>query len=295
MKLTEDLETTITRLNNKGFQGEIKVSFEDLEKGTKFDINGDKIGWSASIIKLPIMVATLSEWDKGKLSFDEKLTINHKFKLEEDDYCSLLTEGKEIAIPFLINKMIYDSDNEATNMLADRIGIQTINHYMWSWGMNNTMLGHLLCPKVPRYTSSFNPDGSNITTPNDMTQILKHIYDNKDNTLSENTKELSKIIIDNTYRRQISLPGHYAKGKNGLITDDETGSDIHEVGIIDDRYIISIMINKIYPGFWINEKTGVYYQGEYPTKKKIIPSYVIYENLMKNIGRCIKENKKCKH
>jgi beta-lactamase class A len=236
------LENNLTKLANKlkrrEFDGEIKLSVYDMKKDISFNIDGDSKGWAASIIKFPIMIAALKEVSNNKLSLEEHLAINHKFTLEKTDIMSMLPNGQLIKLPELICEMIVNSDNEATNMIANRIGVETINNFMWDIDMNNSMLGHLLCPNVPRYTSEFNKDGSNITTPNDMVKSLRQVYDSNYSKLDDNTRKLSDYFFNFTKHGNI-------KYKIGFISDDEYGDDVHEVGIIDDRLIYAIMINKV--------------------------------------------------
>ena len=91
--------------------------------------------------------------------------------------------------------MILESDNEATNILVDQIDVDTLNRSMWNLGMCNTMFGHLLCPGVPRYTSAFNEDGSNITSPNDMNLALRHIYDDRFSSLNPWVRSEAKEMM----------------------------------------------------------------------------------------------------
>lgn len=245
--LAEKLENSFNKLKEDGFTGIPKISVYDLENKVSANVNGDQIGWAASIIKLPILVAASQEIVKGKLGLKEELVVNPKFQLEYYDLTSSHPRGTKLPVYALLDYMMTLSDNEATNMLANRIGIEKINEYIWKWGMKNTMLGHLLCPKVPRYTSSFNPDGSNITTPEDMTLILKHIYNPKSRVLGKNVKRLSDIILSLTSAPQINFDRtKTSKGKNGYIHDPKDGADIHEVGIIEDKLIVSVMINKFH-------------------------------------------------
>jgi beta-lactamase class A len=144
--------------------------------------------------------------------------------------------------------MIVQSDNEATNILANYMGIEEVNNRIWNLGLNKTMLGHLLCPGAQRYTKDFNPDGSNITCTDDMVSAMRHIYDRKFSKLNTDSRLLSKIIMSNThpyYMNNERFKHSKINSKVGMISDEENGDDIHEVGIIDNHLIVSIMMNKI--------------------------------------------------
>lgn len=247
--LKKDLGRTIKELKREyGVDADIKVGLYNILDKTKISIDGNQLGWAASIIKVPLMVSILEEIEKDKLSLDTQLEVDHRFTLESSDFISRLPEGSYVPVKELLYHMIVESDNEATNILADEIGIDIVNNSAWNLGLGNTMFGHLLCSKAPRYSSKFNPDGSNVTCPDDMVTIMRHIYDDSFSKLSPRIRELSDSFLSATHPMYLNQ-GKFEKGKRikakiGLISDPEDGSDIHEVGIIDDYLIVCIMLNK---------------------------------------------------
>jgi len=247
-KLKENLEEFIKESARKGFKGEVKVSIYDIKTGLQVRVNGDIPGWAASIIKVPIMVTILEQIEARKLELGTKLEVDHKLTLEPDDYVSRLKPGVKLPVSALLHYMIVRSDNEATNMLASRVGVECINDTMSRLGMKKSMLGHLLCPGVPRYTSDFNPDGSNITCADDMTTLFRHLYDPAFSKLTENVRNLADLIMVPTRAVYINQGSYFkllAKAKIGSIYNPEDGADIHETGIIEDRLIVTLMGNKL--------------------------------------------------
>lgn len=252
-ELKVDLEKTISQAYQDGLVAEVKVSVYDIPTGLSANVRGDYSGWAASIIKVPIMVATLEEIRKGNLSLESTLKTDHSFCLEKFDPVSRMPNRAPITVDSLLNYMIRSSDNEATNILANHIGISGINAYLNSLGLKKTMLGHLLCKTNTRYTSEFNPTGSNITTPNDMVKIFRQIYDKDSSDLDlEVQKEADRILSNTfaTYLTSSSFRKSNVKSKIGQIFSDKDGSDLHEVGIIDDRLIVCLMANKIKREGW---------------------------------------------
>lgn len=247
--LKKDLESVI-RKSQGDIDADVKVSVYDINTGINASVKGNKKGWAASIIKLPIMISTLNEIEKGNLSLKTKLPVRHEFMLEPTDYVSTLPDNAELDVRDLLDYMIAESDNEATNILVDyRGGPEKINKDLKNLSIRRTRLGHLLCPNVKKYKNFFlNPDGSNITTPNDMTKVMRYIYDPSSNKLSKNTKSLADSFMNNTRASFIThkkFKDKNIKAKIGIISDDQAGDDIHEVGIIDNSLIVSLMANKI--------------------------------------------------
>ena len=246
-KLQEDLEKKVFDLE-KSIDAEIKVSVYDIDSKLKAEVNGDKIGWAASIIKLPILAVASQKISKGKLGLETNFIVDHKFTLEGGDFTSSLPYGSNIDMFSLLYHMIVESDNEATNMIVDNLGINNVNRAFKKLKLKKTMLGHLLCPDVPRYTSKFNEDGSNITSTNDMVKIMRHIYDRKFSKLNLDSRLLSDNIMSSTIPSFLNVGKfgkRHIKAKIGYISDAEDGEDLHEVGIIDNHLIVSIMMNKV--------------------------------------------------
>ncbi len=213
--LKHKLKSTISHLREKdGIDAEIKLSLYRISDGLEVTVNGYQMGWAASIIKVPVMIATLQDVEKRNLSLDTLLEVNHKFTLEPFDYISMLPNGSLISVRDLLHYMIVQSDNEATNMLANTISIDKINDSIRELGLKRTMLGHLLCYNAPRYSSDFNRDGSNVTCPKDMVNLMRHIYDAGFSKLSPEVRNMADAIMSSTssaYLKQRDFAGKRIK------------------------------------------------------------------------------------
>jgi beta-lactamase class A len=245
--LQRDLEEVIARLKGV-LDAEVKVSVHDIPSGAGADVDGGRPGWAASIIKLPVLVMVARAAVRGDLALDDLLTVDHRFVLDPTDPVSRLPAGTRVPVEALLDRMIVDSDNEATNILADRLGIERINGTAWDLGLERTMLGHLLCRGVPRHRSAFNPDGSNLSCPADMTLLLRHIYEAGFSRLAPAEREISDRILSGTESSAFRV-GKFRplpiKAKRGFIRDPVDGIDAHEVGIIAGRLIVSVFLNKV--------------------------------------------------
>ena len=69
------------------------------------------------------------EIEKGNFNLKDTLTINHDMTLEPYDPVSRMRNGSQVMVYDLLKHMIRVSDNEATNLLADRIGVPRLNEY----------------------------------------------------------------------------------------------------------------------------------------------------------------------
>jgi len=246
-RLRRALEAAAARVEGP-LAGEVKASVHHIPAGIAASVKGDRTGWAASIIKLPVLAAAVREMEQGRLDPDEGLPIDHRFVLDPTDLVSRLPAGSRVTVAELLDHMIVLSDNEATNVLADRIGIGRVNEVARDLGLRRTMLGHLLCRGVPRHAAPFNPDGSNITCPDDMTALLRHFADPAFSALSGGERRRALDVLSRTRATFLGsgrFGGLPVMAKIGLITDPVAGDDIHEVGIVAGVLIVSVMLNRI--------------------------------------------------
>ncbi|MFA5084002.1 MAG: serine hydrolase [Candidatus Paceibacterota bacterium] len=246
-KVKEELSQVIKACGKYLGGARISLSFEDLRGYLgSFSINGNSKGWSASIIKVPIMIEVFNQISQGKLSLEDEIAANHRYTLEFFDPVSMAPDGTPFTVKRLLEYMIIRSDNEASNLLADRVGLENINKTSSRLGARNTMLAHLLAYNVPRLYSDFNTDGSNITTAKDMTRLLSAIYTDKAGN-RKNCEHMRKLLEESDSKwLGMFLPKETLIGnKVGLISSPKFGYDIHDVGVINGDYAISIMMNRI--------------------------------------------------
>ena len=94
----------------------------------------------ASMIKLFVMAKTMQDVHDGKLSLDEKITIKKNDAVGGAGVTTWYNAGEQRTIEQLMTVMITDSDNTATNILIDRLGMQNINRYLQQQGFRDTVL-----------------------------------------------------------------------------------------------------------------------------------------------------------
>ena len=131
--------------------------------------------------------------------------------------------------------MIVLSGNESTNMIVDRLGLNNINRRMLRLGLKNTRMSHLILGKWDY------KEGSNDTTAADMGRLLDIIYSG--DFLNRACRIYMRSLLNHFgsgYGSSIShkLPNEViSSGKIGIIDGHH-----HDVAVINDRYIICVMI-----------------------------------------------------
>lgn len=167
--------------------------------GEKIDINEHEALKSASVIKVPLMVELFCLRDEGKLSLDEKVVVHDGIKVAGSGVLRELHDGAELTLRDLIALMIVVSDNTATNMLIDRIGLDSVSERMRTLGLTNTVLAR----KMYDWDAA-NAGRENRCTAYDLALLMKTMAEGRISSKSTST-EMVEIMARQQYREKIPL------------------------------------------------------------------------------------------
>ena len=145
---------------------------KDLTTGATSDRRGDVPVPSASTRKISIMMAALAAVHAGKLSLDQKVTVEAKYQDNDSGTFQHLTPGFWITFRDALVMMIIVSDNTSTGMVVDQVGLETIQRYCESLGMKGTIHRFGI---PPRLGADHTLDQVTSTTPNDQGLLLELI------------------------------------------------------------------------------------------------------------------------
>jgi beta-lactamase class A len=99
---------------------------------------------AASLIKLPLLLEGFRQIQEGKLNRDEIITVPQAEKVGGAGILSHLSQFSKVTIHDLLTLMIIVSDNTATNLLIDRIGMKSISEMCKRLGLKETQLNRKL-------------------------------------------------------------------------------------------------------------------------------------------------------
>lgn len=209
------------------FSGTAGVVVKDLETNWEICYNKDELFASASVAKIPIMAACFLAAEEGRLKLDRNVALKAGDKLTGSGILKEVRPGTTFSVEELIGRMIYDSDNTATNMLTNMVDIGYLNNSFAAFGLKNTNLSR----KIADYRSR-DKGIENYTTAEDMASILERIYRrsivNKD--VSEKCLKLLKL------QRGANRISKYLPA--GITIAHKTGLErgvCHDVGIVFTR------------------------------------------------------------
>ncbi len=187
--------------------GRIGFYIEDLTTGMKYEREADDLFPTASICKVPVLIELFRRIDEGTLSLDDRrrLPRNTSRKFATGNL-SLLWDEPEISIRDYARLMIHVTDDMATDVLMEVVGLDKVNATMDKLGFPNTRvtmnMGRWHYTMVDMGDEPINPENdkkasaimragqenyesvsykgsldNNVTTPREMASILRQMYD----------------------------------------------------------------------------------------------------------------------
>ena len=161
--------------------GVMGVAILDLTDGRILLRNADHVFPTASSIKIAILLELYRQDQearagaKGKARLDDIYTFDPKDLVEDSQIMAGLTAGvTRVTNRDLAQFMVAVSDNAATNVLIDRVGMQNVNATLRSLGLTKTMLRR----KMIDIAAARRGD-ENVSTPQEMVRLLEAIYKEK--------------------------------------------------------------------------------------------------------------------
>ncbi|MFJ8236506.1 serine hydrolase [Ureibacillus sp. NPDC094379] len=198
----------------------------------------DEVFSSASLIKVPILLAVLDHLERTNQSLEYILEITPENLVE----FSVLTEQKATSCTIyeLLVWMIITSDNSATNVLIDYIGMEELNIYFSDVGLTQTKLQRKMMD-FKRLEQGFD----NVTTARDMAHAFTSLY--RQTLLSQHYNAiainiLSRQRIFEGLKRYLVDDVKIAHKTGGLETVN------HDVGIVFTDtvdYIIGVFVTEV--------------------------------------------------
>lgn len=130
-----------------GFSGRLALAFAPLPSGEPFLHEAERPLPAASLIKLPLLLHALAEVAAGRLSLERRVALREGDKAGGNGVLRLLGPGLEPSVRDLLTLMIALSDNTATNLVIDLLGLEAANAFMQRLGLARTRLvGKLQLP-----------------------------------------------------------------------------------------------------------------------------------------------------
>jgi beta-lactamase class A len=122
------------------FHGKVSYYAHDLATGQTIAGNADEAVPTASVIKLTILYTALEQIRAGKAHFSDTLTLRKDDQVPGSGVLLFFDTPMNLTLKDDLTMMIAESDNTATNLAIDHLGLKTIDDQITALGMKDTWL-----------------------------------------------------------------------------------------------------------------------------------------------------------
>lgn len=221
-----------------GFHGKIGVYVRNLRTGHTAAINADSVFPTASMIKVPILIATFDAIQRGALHFNDSLTYRDSLLYPGGDILGMARDSSAIDLSRVIMLMITMSDNTAALWLQQLAGTGTaINAWLAANGFDSTRMNS----RTPGRQGNWEIHGWGQTTPREMARLLTMIREEKAVSPAASQqmyRTLTRIYWNGQALSQIP-PWVQAASKSGAV--DASRSEVVLVNAPSGDYVFSVI------------------------------------------------------
>lgn len=184
-----------------GHHGRVAVYLRDLKTNRTWSYHPDDLFPAASLVKVPVMASVFYKINAGELSLNDSLTLRRRYRVGGSGSLKWRPDGTKLKVSDLLVHMINESDNTATAMLLDSIGIGYAQQQFPKMGLLYTGI----------YPEGMSIKGGrvaheNYTTAREMTMLMEKIYH------GEMVSKTSSTLMLEILRRKKATASRLAKG-----------------------------------------------------------------------------------
>lgn len=175
--LWQNLDAIIQQ-NNRGLDGTMGVAIMDLTDGRTLLLNPDAVFTQASSIKVAVLAELYRQQQQSDQGATGKARLTDLYTVSSDDLVadSFIMAGLTPGVTRVTNRdlatfMVAVSDNSATNVLIDRVGMNNVNALLDSLGLTHTRLQRKMMDVKAAQSGR-----ENLSTPREMMTLLADLY-----------------------------------------------------------------------------------------------------------------------
>lgn len=209
------------------YKGEVSFYYKNLVTDEVIKYNEEKQLLAASVIKLTILVEAFKQIKMGNLKKEDIFITCDEDKVPSCGALNYMHNGLKVTLEDLYTLMIILSDNYATNILIDVLGIDNINKTIKEIGLKQTVLNRKMYD-IERAKLGL----QNYISAKDVAILLEKMYSG---TLidEKSSKEMLQILKDQRLNGKIPFFLHSEKEKIEIAHKTGEDSNItHDVGIV---------------------------------------------------------------
>jgi beta-lactamase class A len=152
--------------------GRIGLSAVSLHTDERWDIHGEETFPTASVIKLPVLIALMAQVEVGEYSLHDPLMLRRADKVGGSGVLKKMTPGLTMPICDWAFLMMNISDNTATNVLIEHVGLERVRSWLRENDYHDVQLHNKI--DVPALAEDLYHFGT--ATPQGFTRMLHALF-----------------------------------------------------------------------------------------------------------------------
>jgi beta-lactamase class A len=216
----------------KAHQGKAAIAVKNLTTGETYTLNADEPMPTASLCKFPVLIEVYQQVAEGKVQLSDPIKVRKGDIVGGSGVLKYLFDLETtITLHDAVRLMIGVSDNTATNLVLDKIGIGATAKRMEAWGYPNTKIhSKTYHRETSVYMDRSKKFGLGSTTANEMVSLLEKCHRGQIVSpeaskeiiatlrLAQDTERMTRYLVD--------TPGVSVAHKPGAVDDAKTDAGI---------------------------------------------------------------------
>jgi beta-lactamase class A len=228
-KLQTELDDIAARID-----GVMGYSIIDLSTATRIERLPGEVFATASTIKLAILYEMFKQAEEGRLRLDEVRPLQRAQAVGGSGVLGQLT-APSMPLTDYATLMVVLSDNTATNVLIDAVGMDSVNARMSSLGLARTRLRRKMMDGAAARRGD-----ENVSTPNEIARLLELMYRGEGLTAAHKDQLIAILSKPKSTPIHRGVPsGVRVASKSGTLEGIQVDAGI--VYVADRPYVFCVM------------------------------------------------------
>jgi beta-lactamase class A len=225
----------------RGFGGDVGIYVRHLPTGASAEIHADSLFPTASLVKVPLLLALFDQVEAGRLDLEARVaypdTLTYRYT-EPTDVVGYMTAGDTLPLRELAFLMLSVSDNHASLWIQALVGGgAAVNAWLAAHGFEHTRVNS----RTPGREAARSAYGWGQTTPREMANALVMIREGR--AVSPRASEAMYRLLTRSYWDDFGLsqlpPSVQAASKQGVV--DRSRSEVLLVNAPGGDYVLAVM------------------------------------------------------
>jgi beta-lactamase class A len=171
-----DLQAKVQQLASS-HHGKVALYAKNLTTGKSVSVDANRPVQTASVIKLPLMVQAFEQVKAGKLKLSDPLILTKDNQVGGSGILQFMDPGLKLTLRDTLTLMMTLSDNTATNMIIDAVGLGPTNAMLARMGLKNTYFyKKVFKPAEGPMPADQKKFGLGKTTAEEMARAMESMY-----------------------------------------------------------------------------------------------------------------------